>query len=144
MGEPHVISALVSKRAEVSGLLAEAVQRADRFRTDLAHLDATIRLFDPEIRPQAIRPKRAYQKDGWFGSGELPRLCLDILRRKQESMDTLAVAEEIATLKKVDTGDRRTMNLFISKAGKTMAALRSRGVLDSTRTGKTVEWYIPA
>jgi hypothetical protein len=33
-------------------------ERLQQHRVDLAHLDATMRLFDPDIRPQEIRPRQ--------------------------------------------------------------------------------------
>jgi len=45
MAESHVVSALANKRAEIAGMLARAQQQTGQFRADLAHLDATIRLF---------------------------------------------------------------------------------------------------
>ena len=47
MAESHVVSALVSKRAEIAGLIAPTQQQLGEFRADLAHLDATVRLFAP-------------------------------------------------------------------------------------------------
>ena len=58
MAELHVVSALRNKRAELAGMVGQLEQQLARQRTNLAHLDATMRLFDPEIRPQEIRAKQ--------------------------------------------------------------------------------------
>jgi hypothetical protein len=57
MAELHVVSALRNKRAELAGMVGQLEQQLARQRTSLAHLDATMRLFDPDIRPQEIRAK---------------------------------------------------------------------------------------
>jgi hypothetical protein len=57
MAESHVISALVSKRAEIAGMIARTEQQLCQFRADLVHLDATTRLFAPELEPKAIPPR---------------------------------------------------------------------------------------
>lgn len=77
MAEPHVVSALVAKRAALAGKIATAERRIDQFRAGLIHLDATLRLFDPDAVPEAIPPKhpRPAHAD-WFARGELSRRIL--------------------------------------------------------------------
>jgi hypothetical protein len=58
MAELHVIGALRNKRAELTGILCQLEQQLVQQRADLAHLDATMRLFDPDIRPA---PTRAFK-----------------------------------------------------------------------------------
>ena len=74
MAESHVISALKLKRAELSGHIKDLERRINRQRANLASLDATIRLFSPEMNPDAIPPKRRYRQSGYFKQHELPRL----------------------------------------------------------------------
>ena len=81
MAESHVVSALVSKRAEIAGLIARTQQQLGQFRADLAHLDATIRLFAPAMEPEMIPAKRIRQSDPVFERGGLSRCVLDALRR---------------------------------------------------------------
>ena len=47
MAEPHVIGALRNKRAELAGILRQLDQQLAQQRANLAHVDATMRLFDP-------------------------------------------------------------------------------------------------
>ena len=70
MAERHVIGALRTKRAELSGTLRQLEQQLAQQRTNLAHLDATMPLFDAEVRPKDICPKRQRTRDAWFRPGE--------------------------------------------------------------------------
>ena len=54
MGELHVIGALRTKRAELAGTLRQLEQQLVQQRANLAHLDATMRLFDPNLQPKDI------------------------------------------------------------------------------------------
>ena len=81
MAESHVVSALVNKRAEIAGMIARAQQQIGEFRANLAHVDATIRLFAPAMEPETIPPKRIRQTDLRFEPGGLSRRVLDALRR---------------------------------------------------------------
>ncbi len=66
MAQSHVVSALVNKRAEIAGVIARTEQLLGKFRADLVHFDATLRLFAPELEPKAIPAKRIRQSDRWF------------------------------------------------------------------------------
>lgn len=56
MAEAHVIGELRDKRSELAGMVNRLEQQLVDHRASLTHLDATMRLFDPEIRPEEIRP----------------------------------------------------------------------------------------
>ena len=56
MAETHVIGALRHKRAELAGMLRQLEQQLAQQRANLTHVDATMRLFDPDIRPKDILP----------------------------------------------------------------------------------------
>ena len=75
MAELHVIGALRNKRAELAGMLRQLEQQLVQQRANLAHLDATMRLFDPDIRPKDIRPKRPRVRNAWFRQGECSTPC---------------------------------------------------------------------
>jgi hypothetical protein len=45
MAEPHVISALTAKRAELSGELSKFNERSTAIRAHIANIDAVLRLF---------------------------------------------------------------------------------------------------
>jgi hypothetical protein len=84
MAESHVVSALVNKRAEIAGMIARTEQQLGQSRADLVHLDATLRLFAPDLEPKTIPAKKIRQADLWFEQGELSRRVLDALRRADE------------------------------------------------------------
>ena len=56
MTDPHVISALREKRAELSGELIAAEKRIVQLRADIGSLDGAIHVFDPTAEPDKIRP----------------------------------------------------------------------------------------
>ena len=54
MGEPHVLGALHDKRSELAGMVISLERQLVQHRASLTHLDATMRLFDPEFLPEEI------------------------------------------------------------------------------------------
>jgi hypothetical protein len=81
MAEPHVLSALKAKRAEIGGYIHGLEQKMRKWRARLANIDATIRIFSPETDPHAIPPKQVRRQSGYFRRGEFGRLCMDELRK---------------------------------------------------------------
>jgi hypothetical protein len=76
----YVLSALVTRRAELTGKIHTAQGELQQMHADLASLDAVIRQIDPEYRLDAIRPRyRRAPVAGEFGS--ISRTVLDHLRR---------------------------------------------------------------
>jgi hypothetical protein len=69
MAEPHVISALRAKRAELSGDLIAAQKQLEKLRDDLDAVDRTLRVFDPRQHPEKIRPVVKRKGDRMFGYG---------------------------------------------------------------------------
>src|SRR5258706_8095559 len=80
MSEPHIVSALRTKRAEVSGCIKDLERKTANQRANLAHIDATIKIFSPATDPNAILPKRTYRRSRYFAKGEISRAVLDTLR----------------------------------------------------------------
>jgi hypothetical protein len=61
-----LVSAISNKRAELAGIVRQFPQQLAQQRTKLAHLDATMRLFDPDMRPQKIRLRQQRARSAWF------------------------------------------------------------------------------
>jgi len=83
MAKSHVITALISKRGELAGLIEHHQKEMGRLAGDLAHLDATLKLFAPEIDLQTIRAKAHRVRSRFFRPGECQRMVLDIFREAQ-------------------------------------------------------------
>jgi hypothetical protein len=131
MGESHVVSALVNKRAEMAGIIARTEQQLGQFRADLVHLDAAIRLFAPGLEPKSIPAKKVRQSDGWFEQGELSRRVLDALRRAGQPMRAPDVVRVVMVDKGLDPADRSSFARVQWKVRDTLGCLNKRGLLVS-------------
>ena len=136
MGEPHVISALSNKRAELAGIVSQLERQLGQQQAALAHLDATMRLFDPDIRPNKIRPKRQRTRSVWFRPGECLRLIYDELRDAVQPMMTRELAERIMRAKAMPMADDRQRELVqktilgsLNRAKETIARVEAEGVV---------------
>lgn len=96
MADPHVITALVKKRAELAGELAARDRRRRAITDRLAHVDSVLALFGYEDDPKAIKPrKRAPPR--MFKRGQLRRTVADIGRQLPELSDNRAIAIEVVS-----------------------------------------------
>nr|VGM37050.1 Uncharacterised protein [Klebsiella pneumoniae] len=95
MAESHVVSGLVAKRSEVSGLISHYQHEIARLQGDMQHLDATIKLFDPDYDLRTIRAKQIRQSSRLFANGECHRLMLEALREMDGQGSTGEIALRI-------------------------------------------------
>jgi hypothetical protein len=142
MAESHVVSALVNKRAEIAGMITRTEQQLGQFRADMVHLDATIRLFAPEMEPKTIPAKWIRQSDPWFEQGELSRRVLDALRRAGEPIRAPDLVRAVMIDKGLDPADRPSFVRVQWKVRDTLNRLNKRGLLASDGAGHGVLWRI--
>jgi hypothetical protein len=136
MAETHVIGALRNKRAELAGMLRQLEQQLAQQRANLAHLDATMRLFDPDIRPNDIRFKQPRERNAWFRQGECLRLIYDELREATQPATTRELAERIMRLKAIPASDdqrreriQKTLLASLNRAKQTITRVEIAGVV---------------
>jgi hypothetical protein len=136
MGELHVIAALKNKRAELAGTLRQLEQQLVQHRENLAHLDATMRLFDANIQPKDIRPKRPRVCNVWFRPGECLRLIYDELREATQPLTTRELAERLMRIKALPAADnsrrelvQKTLLASLNRAKETIARVETGGVV---------------
>jgi len=111
-------------------------QQLVRQRASLVHLDATMRLFDPEIQPKDIRPKQQRTRNAWFRPGECLRLIYDQLREATQPLTMRDLAERIMRLKAMPAADdqrrvlvQKTLLGSLNRAKQTIARVETAGVV---------------
>src|SRR5919205_2011165 len=132
-GDTFAVAALVRKRAEVAADVVACEERLKQLRADLFHLDAALRLLDPSARPDGIAAKRSRRQNGWFSTGELPRIVLDVLREAPEPLTVPEVALAVMERRGLDAGDKAAVRVVEKRVD---AALRRReGTLERVALG---------
>lgn len=136
MSEPHVISALVAKRSELSGLVEHYMQEIKRMDVDLHHIDASIKLFDPDYDLRTIKIKQHRKVNLYFKHGESARLVLDVLREVGGVMSTEAVALAIIQKKRLDPMDKDVLVFFKKAAITALRNQEGRGLINNAGRGE--------
>jgi hypothetical protein len=142
MVEPHVISALSLKRAEISGHIHDLEKRIARQRVNLANLDATIRLFSPGTNPDAIPAKRPYRRTRYFGRNELSRLVMDALRLATGPLAAADIATAIMRAKGAAMDDAAFKAIVTDRVLAVLRRLAKRGEVARTGTSRNAQWAV--
>jgi hypothetical protein len=142
MADPHVISALRGKRAEVAGLIFDLERQIAQHRADLVHLDGVLRLYQPERDPAEIRPKQVRRRNRYFSRGELSRLCRETFRDAEESLATRDIVAAVIAAKGFDAGDRVLRKAVADLVKATLSPMRQRGAITKIGEGRGVRWKI--
>jgi hypothetical protein len=136
MAEPHVIGVLRNKRSELDGMLRQLEKQLAQQRANLAHVDATMRLFDPDIQPNDIPPKQQRARNAWFRPGECLRLIYDELREATQPVTTRELSERIMRVKAIPAADdqrrervQKTLLGSLNRAKQTITRVDIAGVV---------------
>ena len=113
MTELLVIQSLKDKRAEIHGRIVAYQAQIAQAKHDLAHVNASIRLFtDPEHQRA-----RYMVSHGFFKKGEIADICLLHLQTDGE-MTTRELAERVMIERKLDVTDTTLRNSLSSRSSK--------------------------
>jgi hypothetical protein len=101
----HVLSQLISKRAELKSEMSYLIRKANELDKIIESMDVSIRVFDPEFNLDNIRDKQYRRKSQLFKHGEANKLTLDVLRKSNKPLTTREIAKEIIKSKNLNCED---------------------------------------
>lgn len=143
MAEPHVITALAKKRAELSGDIERTQIELRKMILDLERLDATLLMFDPDYEIASIKPKAFRPPEDWSKRGEMTRLILGILRKATEPLTSRDIATQLVIERALDRHDAKLLRLMTKRVGVALRGQRDKGVTVSTiGPGQCVLWRL--
>lgn len=129
MANPHVISALIDKRARIDGEIKMRRFQITRLEMEMAHLDAVIRMFRPGYDVSKIATKQTILRSARGtvrGSGT--REALKILREADSPLTTREIARLIMESRGVapceETCERLANNIHGSLTRRTDGAVK--------------------
>jgi hypothetical protein len=89
---PHVVTGLIAKRAEIEGEIENMQARLKEKVIELDHIEASIRIFAPEIDMEAIGARKILPQHHAF-RGEVSRIVLEDLRETTVPLSTTDLTE---------------------------------------------------
>ena len=136
---PNTLSGLLTTRAELAAILKVEQEALQRLVSDLGHLDATIRIFDPNA--DTSRVARHPAKSG-ARRGGLRRFVLAELRAATEPISSRDIADALIKAKGLDTG-RTSVGEARRRVGACLRALKLGGAIRETaQVGEFKTWEL--
>ncbi|HEY7246956.1 MAG TPA: hypothetical protein VH678_24040 [Xanthobacteraceae bacterium] len=141
MTHEHVLSGLIAKRAELAGKI-ETLQREMReLVAAIGHIDASIRVFDPNIDLEDIKPRLPPRFQAF--KGEVSRLILNALRKENRPLPVSDLTLTVAAGRGINPDDKPFMRVLSRRVGACLRNLRNKGLIKMTRPhGSLGHWEI--
>ena len=138
----HVVSGLIAKRAELAGRIEETQTELRRLVIDLDSLDATIRLFAPDIDLDEIRPKPLPARNQAF-RGEMSRTVLNALRQARKPLPAYEIALLFMASRGLAATDKPLLRVIHKRVGACLRNYRSKGLVRAVEgPARVVLWEI--
>lgn len=139
MGYDLTVQGLLRKRAELAGAAATLRQQLDDKLSALDHIDATIRVFIPDIDLDDL-PTRAAPPAMTGVRGEFQRFLLDALRKAEGPLTTHDLARLVMAERGMNANDRIAFKLIAGRTGNALGKMRRAGKVESRSVGAMLEW----
>src|SRR3954452_21276150 len=142
MGTNLSLLAIIRKRADIAGEVEALSARCHQLRVNLVHLDAAIRIMDPDAEPELIRPRKPSRRGcDWFGRQELLRLALEGVRKAERPLSTVEIARGVMLCKGIVVDDAIALRRV---AGMVKGVLHRQDgrTVERAGSGRDVGWRI--
>jgi hypothetical protein len=138
----NVIHALLRKRRDLSFQIAAIEKQAEAARAVLIHLDVVIRMFAPDLAPDALPEReRHVRRLNYFSHGEITRRALDMLR-VGGTATALDIAKRAMEEKGLSFEDRRIRTEFCRRINMQLNAMRRERKVERIGEGRGARWRL--
>ncbi|MEL6474602.1 MAG: hypothetical protein AAFQ21_11000 [Pseudomonadota bacterium] len=124
---PNTVAGLIAKHKELTALRDRYKAEIKKLTVDIDHLDAAVRLFDPDADTYAIKQyvtKHRAQK------GEVKRFVLDSLREASEPLTSRQITEAWVADRGLQA-DEATINAIRKRIGACIKTCVQQGLVES-------------
>jgi hypothetical protein len=138
----HTLNALLRKRAELAGQFEHYQAKARQLLIDIDNVDATIRMFAPEMDLTEIKPKPMPSRHAAY-KGEVARIILGTLREAGRACSTQELTMHVMAERGMNTADKRLVKTVSKRVGACLRHHRVKGLIQSSGgIGKRIAWEI--
>jgi hypothetical protein len=132
----YTLAELFDKRKEIAGEIVLAEKQVRKWREDLAHIEAAIRILRPGIDLPKVVPRRVDFRPRHFKRGALRKLLLDYLRDHADQQ-LIAVGDMMPTIVGNRTLNAAEYQRTAISAYQALDRIRKRGIV--VRIGEGVK-----
>lgn len=113
---PHVVTGLIAKRAELAGRIEHLQAKVRQATVELDHIEASIRIFQPDIDLGAIGSRPVPPIHHAF-RGETSRFVLETIREAGRPIDTTSITERVMRERGLDRNDAALFKVMSKRVG---------------------------
>lgn len=136
---PNTVAGLIQKHREVAGQIEHTRRLLNAMVEDLAAIEHTIRLFDPDA--DLGRAKPVPSRDAAF-KGEMRRDVLSALRMAQGPLTSLDIARQVVEVRKL-SADPKMVTMIRKRVGACLWKLKAKGMaVEVAQTGDYKAWRL--
>ena len=141
MADPHVVTTLRDKRAELAGKIDALQDQLREAMIAVDHVDCTLRMFAPDIDLDEIRPKPLPPRHHAF-KGHVTRAILAMLRA-DGAMDAKAITIRLMAERELNPNDKTLAKAMQKRIGAALRNLRERQLVTSSQAaGGMLLWAL--
>ncbi|WP_066350456.1 hypothetical protein [Aliarcobacter skirrowii] len=142
MADSHVISALSTKRGEILGSIKHYKQIISSLDKDLANIDATIKIFEPNYKFGSEKIVNKH-RNRFFNNGEAKILVLEVLKNSNLPISTDKIADIIAVNKNLSFENKTDKSNFQKSILLALNTCLSNDIVEKvSKDGLSIIWKI--
>ena len=142
MAGSHVISALSTKRREILGSIKHYKQIISSLDKDLANIDATIKIFEPDYRFGSEKIVNKH-RNKFFNNGEAKVLVLEVLKNSDIPVSTDKISDIIVTNKNLSFENKTDKSNFQKSVLLALNTCLSNNIVEKvSKDGLSIVWKI--
>lgn len=123
---PNLLNGLVDKRAEIAGRIEANQQELRKLIVELDAIEATIRIFDPDIDMMAIHPRPVPPRHAAF-KGEVTRIVFKALREAKQPLTSRDIAKILMRERGLNVDDRDVVVMMTKRVGACLKTKKNQG-----------------
>ena len=141
MAEKAALNGLIAKRAELAGQIDMMQREMRNLVASISHIDAAIRIFDPNVDLDDIKPKLPPRFHAF--KGEVSRLVLDALRESGKPLPVSDLTLIVSAGRGLNPDDKPFMRVLSRRVGACLRNLRKKKLVTMMRPhGSLGHWDI--
>jgi hypothetical protein len=142
MADSHVISALSTKRGEILGSIKHYKQLISSLDKDLANIDATIKIFEPDYKFGSEKIVNKH-RNKFFNNGEAKVLVLEVLKNSDIPLSTDKISDIIVTNKNLSFENKTDKSNFQKSVLLALNTCLSNNIVEKvSKDGLSIVWKI--
>lgn len=127
---PNLLNGLVDKRAEIAGRIEANQQELRKLIVELDAIEATIRIFDPDIDMMAIHPRPVPPRHAAF-KGEVTRIVFKALREAKRPLTSRDIAKTLMRERGLNVDDKDVVVMMTKRVGACLKTQKNKGYVRS-------------